>query len=90
MDSKFKDTPSKKLDVCLKKHFSPAIVDEFFACVGTIYGVKEWTDLYVRKAEGREFSFKLVYAYSDTLTHPDTKAIAEFIFNPPMLKSESG
>jgi len=89
MDSKFKDSPSEKLDVCLKQNFSPSIVDEFFKCLNEIYGVKEWTDLYVRKAEGREFSFKLVYAYSDTLTRQDTKAMADFIFNPPMLKSES-
>jgi len=86
MESKFKDSPSKKLDVCLKKHFSPAIVDEFFACVGTIYGVKEWTDLYVRKAEGRDFNFKLVYAYSDTLGLEETKDLTAFIFAPKIKK----
>ena len=88
MDAKFKDTPSEKLEKWLKEHFSPEIVDEFFACVVKIYNVKEWTDLYARKADGREFNVNIIFAYSDTLTHPETKAITGFIFNPPMLKSE--
>jgi hypothetical protein len=90
MDSKFKDSPSEKLDVRLKQNFSPDVVDEFFACVVKIYNVKEWTDLYVRKADGREFNVNMIFAYSDTLTFPDTKSITDFIFKPPILKSESG
>ena len=87
MASKFKDTPSEKLDVCLKKHFSPDVVNEFFACLVAIYGVKEWSDLYVRKAEGRDLNVKLVYAYSDTLHLEETKDLTEFIFAPRIKES---
>ena len=89
MDSKFEDSPSKKIDKCLKQHFSPLVVNEFFKCLNEIYGVKEWTDLYVRKAEGRELNEILVYSYSDTLTLAEATAISEFLFKVPNIKSES-
>ena len=87
MDSKFKDSPSEKLDVCLKQHFSPAVVDEFFHCLKNIYGIEKWSDLYKRRAEGRELNEILVYCYSDTLTLEQTTAISEFIFKPVIKKS---
>lgn len=87
MDSKFKDSPSEKLDVCLKQNFSPAVVDEFFKCLNEIYGVKEWSELYTRKAEGRELNEILVYSYSDTLTLGEATAISEFLFKPLIKKS---
>ena len=87
MDSKFKDSPSEKLDVCLKQNFSPVIVDEFFKCLNEIYGIKESADLYKRRAEGRELNEILVYCYSDTLTLEQTTAISEFIFKPVIKKS---
>ena len=86
MDAKFKDTPSEKLEKCLKEHFPPPVVNEFFKCLTEIYGIKEWADSYVRKAEGRDFNVNIIFAYSDTLTHPDTKAIADFIFKPIIKK----
>ena len=86
MDSKFKDTPSKKLDVCLKQHFSPAVVNEFFSCLKDIYGVKEWSDVYKRRAEGRDLSVKLVFGYSDNLKLEETEALTKFLFSPPTLK----
>lgn len=86
MDAKFKDTPSEKLDICLKQHFPPPVVNEFFKCLNEIYGIKEWADLYVRKAEGRETNEILVYSYSDTLTLAEATAISEFLFKPPQLK----
>jgi len=86
MDSKFKDTPSEKLDMCLKQNFSPAIVDEFFACLVDIYNMKRWSDLYARKAEGRELNANLVFAYSDTLTKQDTEDIIKFLFTPVIKK----
>jgi hypothetical protein len=64
-------------------------VDEFFACVVKIYNVKEWTDLYTRKTEGRDFNVNLVYAYSDTLEKEETRAISDFLFMVPNIKSES-
>ncbi len=88
MDAKFKDTPSEKLDICLKQHFPPAVVNEFFKCLNEIYGVKEWTDLYIRKAEGRQTNCMVVYSYSDTLTLEQATAINEFLFKVPPLKSE--
>tara|TARA_B000000475_G_scaffold243804_1_gene215908 strand:+ start:803 stop:1069 length:267 start_codon:yes stop_codon:yes gene_type:complete len=87
MDAKFKDTPSQKLEKCLKEHFPPAVVDEFFKCLTEIYSIKEWTDLYVRKAEGRETNEILVYSYSDTLTLAEATAISEFLFKPKLKKS---
>jgi len=89
MDAKFKDTPSEKLDMCLKQNFSPDVVNEFFSCVVKIYNIKEWTDLYTRKADGRDFNVNIIFAYSDTLTHPDTKAIADFIFKPVVVKKSN-
>ena len=89
MDSKFKDSPSEKLDVRLKQNFSPDVVNEFFKCLNEIYGIKEWAELYVRKAEGRDLNEILVYSYSDTLTLAEATAISEFLFKVPNLKSES-
>ncbi len=88
MDAKFKDTPHEKLDICLKQHFPPPVVNEFFKCLTEIYGIKEWTDLYVRKAEGRQTNYMVVYSYSDTLTLEQATAINEFLFKVPPLKSE--
>jgi len=88
MDCKFKDTPSEKLDVCLKQHFSPNVVNEFFACMVAIYDIKEWTDLYTRQLEGKPINTNLVFAYSDTLTQENTKALTNFLFKVPQLKSE--
>ena len=87
MDAKIKDTPSEKLEKCLKQKFSPPVVDEFFKCLNEIYGVKEWADLYIRKAEGRETNEILVYSYSDTLTLAEATAINEFLFKPAIKKS---
>lgn len=86
MDSKFKDTPSEKLDACLKQNFSPDVVNEFFACLVDIYNVTRWSDLYIRKAEGRELNANLVFAYSDTLTKQETEDISTFLFTPVKLK----
>ena len=87
MDAKFKDTPSQKLEKCLKEHFPPAVVDEFFKCLNEIYGVKKWADVYTRKAEGRVTNEIVVYSYSDTLTLEQATAISEFIFKPVLKKS---
>ena len=84
MASKNKDTPSKKIDMCLRKHFSPKIVDEFLSCLMEIYKVKEWTDLYIRKAEGRELNTNLIFAYSDTLTLEEVEDITNFLFKPAL------
>lgn len=84
MASKNKDTPSKKIDTCLRKHFSPHLVDEFLSCLKEIYKVKEWTDLYIRKAEGREFNTNLIFAYSDTLTEEQVETISNFLFKPTL------
>ena len=88
MDAKFKDTPSEKLDMCLKQQFSPNIVNEFFACMVAIYDIKEWTDLYTRQIEGKELNVNLVFAYSDKLTESQVKALKDFLFQGPRLKSE--
>ena len=84
MASKNKDTPSKKIDTCLRKHFSPKLVDEFLSCLMEIYKVKEWSDLYIRKAEGRELNTNLVFAYSDTLTQEEVEAMTNFLFKPAL------
>ena len=84
MASKVKDTPSKKIDMCLRKHFSPKLVDEFLSCLIDIYKVKEWSDLYIRKSEGRELNINLVYAYSDTLTQEEVEAMTNFLFKPAL------
>tara|TARA_B100001989_G_scaffold119062_1_gene83922 strand:- start:220 stop:486 length:267 start_codon:yes stop_codon:yes gene_type:complete len=87
MDAKFKDTPSEKLEKCLKKQFPPPVVNEFFKCLNEIYGVKEWADLYIRKAEGKDVNEILIYSYSDTLTLAQATAISEFLFKPMITKS---
>jgi len=87
MDAKFKDTPSEKLEKCLKQNFSPPVVDEFFKCLNEIYGVKKWADVYTRKAEGRVTNEIVVYSYSDTLTLAEATAINEFLFKPVIKKS---
>ena len=84
MASKDKDSPSKKIDMCLKQQFSPEIVDEFLSCLIEIYKVKEWNDLYIRKAEGRELNTNLVYAYSDNLKKEEVEAIVNFLFKPTL------
>ena len=84
MASKDKDSPSKKIDTCLKQQFSPEIVDEFLSCLTEIYKVKEWSDLYIRKAEGRELNTNLVFAYSDTLTQEEVEAMTNFLFKPAL------
>ena len=86
MASKDKDTPSKKIDMCLRKHFSPEIVDEFLTCLKEIYKVKEWSDLYIRKAEGRELNTNLIFAYSDTLKQDEVESITNFLFKPALKK----
>ena len=88
MDAKFKDTPSEKLEKCLKEHFPPPVVDEYFKCLSDIYGVKEWVDVYTRKAEGRVTNEIVVYVYSDTLTLAEATAINVFLFKPVIKKSE--
>ena len=88
MDAKFKDTPSEKLEKCLKEHFPPPVVDEYFKCLSDIYGVKEWVDVYTRKAEGRVTNEIVLYVYSDTLTLAEAVAINEFLFKPVIKKSE--
>lgn len=87
MDAKFKDTPSEKLEKCLKEHFPPPVVDEFFKCLSDVYGVKEWAEVYTRKAEGRVTNEIVLYCYSDTLTLAEATAISEFLFKPVIKKS---
>ena len=53
-----------------------------------IYDIKEWTDLYTRQLEGKPINTNLVFAYSDTLTQENTKALTNFLFKVPQLKSE--